>query len=183
MKALSRPGRVMAHALVAAALGLPVALLAHAFAFGSNHAVAGALQSAALAGGALVLLSVVALSARATAQGTIAAARVRAHLPHAVWLSISGAAWFGLLELCESPHAIAAAGVAAALIVASLAIHALVGAFARWLAAIAIAVCTGRFDARARANHVPAFSFFAPRAHRLLAHSTRLFSRPPPAFS
>lgn len=173
----------MRTALAAAALGLPSALLAHALVFGNDHAAGGALQSAALALAALVLVAACALHAIRLSQGSVVARRLTERIPHAITLAVTTGGWFALLERCETPHAIPPLAVAAAIAIACFAVLAIVRSAARCIASIALA-----FTSALRPFAMPAVPVidlgFAPAPALLaLARTHRLYSRPPPALS
>lgn len=169
-------------ALVSAALlGLPTALLTHALVFGSEHAIGGALQSVALAAGSLALLAVVASHSRQAVQGSILASRLRDHIPQFALLGGASAIWFVLIELCETPHSVPLAAVGAALIAACLIVRAGISLLAQSIAGIVIAVARLLVHSQPVAVTVRNVRT-APRSLRSLAHTERLFSRPPPSF-
>ncbi len=163
-------------------LGLPLALIAHAFVFGSEHAVGGTLHYAALAAGAFALALGIGLASRQATQGSILAARLRSQTPNFGVLSIAGSAWFAALESCERPHGIPILAVALALLAACALVRLTLALIARSLSAVVIALrVTSRRCALAfeyvRMRQRPA------RVFRSLAHTRRLFSRPPPVLS
>ncbi|HET7813394.1 MAG TPA: hypothetical protein VFL13_03390 [Candidatus Baltobacteraceae bacterium] len=173
----------MKTALAAAALGLPSALLAHALVFGNDHAAGGALQSAVLAFAALALVLCVSLRAARLAQGSVVARRMLDCVPHAATLAAASGAWFGIIELCESPHAIPPLAVAAAIAIACFVIIAALRGTARCIATIALAVITALREFVIPALPAADIAFALAPASLPLARTHRLFSRPPPALS
>jgi hypothetical protein len=169
--------------LAAALLGLPAALLAHGLVFGGEHAVGGALQSAALSAGVLVLLVAAALHSRTAAQGTIMASRLRSRRPGAVPLFVFSAVWFALLEACESPHHLPIAVIAAALCLACMAVRGVLGPLGRAIALASIAIAGAVAIRPARSCPIVPRRHPSPQPVRALAHAARIFSRPPPLFS
>ncbi len=164
-------------------LGLPAALVAHALVFGGEHAVGGALQSAALAAGALVLLLALALHSRDAVQGSVLASRLRSQMPSLIALLLCAGAWFAALELCESPHAIPLLAVAGAVAAACILLRAGITLFSRVIANAAIAIIHALECTYAQELCLACAIRIAPRPVRTLAHAIRLFSRPPPVLS
>ena len=169
--------------LYAALLGLPTALAAHALVFGGEHSVGGAFQSSVLAGGLLGLLLVLALHSKQLVQGSIAAHRLRGCIPGFLPLAVSASAWFAALEACESAHALPVIAIVAALFAACAIVRLAVKSAARCVAAITFALLVSSTRLRIAPDSAARFRFAAPQPVRLLAHSERLFSRPPPALS
>ncbi len=167
----------------AALLGLPVALVSHALVFGGEHAAGGALDAAAMSLAAFGMLVVIALQSHSLVQGSILANRLRAQMPSFFMLAASGAAWFSLLELCESAHSLPLVAVAAAIGAACLLVRIAVDAIARSIAAVAIVLCSYWRHIHALAESRILLRRRAPRAQRSFAHTRRLFSRPPPVLS
>lgn len=173
----------MKTALAAAALGLPSALLAHALVFGNDHAAGGAVQSAALALAALVLVLACALHAVRLAQGSIVARRLSESIPHAITLAVTTGAWFAALELCEAPHAIPPLAVATAIAIACFAMLAVVRGAARGIASIVLAVSSLLREFTMPALPAVDLGFAPAPAALAYARTHRLYSRPPPALS
>jgi hypothetical protein len=162
-------------------LGLPAALLAHAFVFGHRHAAAGAAHNAVLAGALLAVSLVLALQTRAASQGSILARRLHDGMPGFFAIAVSAGAWYALIELSEPHHAFSAITAAAALLAASLFVRGAIRFTARSLSTIAIAFTARLRPGRGLESRVP-----PQRTLPLIksfALSRRLFSRPPPAFS
>ncbi len=168
--------------LTAAALGLPSALLAHAMVFGSDHAAAGAMHTAALAGACFMFFAVAALCAqRVATQGSVIGARLRAVLPSIPSIAASASLWFALMESLEAAHApalllsIAALVLAAAIVqLAARCIGTLIGDAVLAL----IAFCVTAERALGHALQAPVVLVAVSSAH-----TGRRFSRPPPALS
>lgn len=171
-------------ALAAVLLGLPAALVAHALVFGSDHAVAGALQSALFGAGTLAFVFAAFVHmTNGAQQGSIAAARINRLVPNLALLLGSSGAWFAVFELCEAPHAHAPLAIALALGAACIAVRWTVQLFSRALASVGFAILHAfirtPFHPAAPLRRVLA----APMPLFALAYSERLFSRPPPALS
>lgn len=166
-------------------LGLLASLIAHSALYRGDHAMGGAYHGAlvelAVAGviGFVAVLGALAWSgARAIADGSVLAARLRPLVPHPGVLALATALWFGLGERIEPHHA--DVGLVPTLIAVALAAFAVL-TVARWcvrlLAASAIAFGRSRFARRTPRWVRRAAS--APIARRT-PPLRRRFARPPP---
>lgn len=169
-----------------ASLGLLVALLAHAAAYGSDHVAGGhyhtALTLLALAGlGGFAALSAgfAWLGAR-QADGSVLARALEPLLPGFAGTAASGVTWFALIERIEPEHHYHAPLVliTAALAVAAWIIAAGCRAFAKAVASIAIAFVARAFAPRTISTRR---IFTRPSSARRTAFVYRRFVRPPPA--
>ncbi|MDQ2681201.1 MAG: hypothetical protein M3Y21_09335 [Candidatus Eremiobacteraeota bacterium] len=177
MKAREFPG--------ALALGLPVALLAHVAAFGTEHSLGGAYHQALSVTAALISIGVVLAlmamacsSAQATQTGSVLAARLFALLPGTAPLSAAAVGWFCLIESVEPQHRPAPLLTGAALVLAALLIGMIARGLTTLLAEITISILSLDFSPR-----VPVFATQPiGRAPHALSPAVRrrLYSRPPP---
>ena len=159
---------------MAALLGLPAALFAHALVFGGDHAVSGALHPAAID---LAWLFAAICLAMACGRAVCRRSQLRTSFSG---IAAGGAAWFYAFELCEKPHAIPFFTAALALAAAAWIARAVFNAFASIVAAVAVASRSTRTPNPQA--HVRLGVLHPPRAASL-SHRLRLFSRPPPAFA
>jgi len=159
---------------LAALLGLPAALFAHALVFGGDHAVSGSLHPAAID-----LAWLFAGICLAMACGRAACRRSELRVSFS-GIAVSGAVWFGAIELCEQPHAIPFFTAALALAAAAWIARAVFNAFAALAAAVAVSSRSTRTPSPQL--HVRRGVSIPPQSASL-AHRLRLFSRPPPIFA
>ncbi len=155
-------------------LGLPTALLAHAFVYGPSHAAAGPLHALAVEIGFGFGL----LAALFTGLGLLR--KTRCALPDGAVTLLSAAAWLATIEAVESPHAIPAVLCLFAIAAATASVSILLHAFEHTVVAVARLFGAHRGAARTVGTHT--FSVAAPRCPRTLGQFA-LFSRPPPALS
>ena len=167
-----------------AALGLPVAMLAHALVFGAGHAGGGdihqPLLEAAVAVVSAVLCGIAALlaSAGGAAQGSIVAARLRAAMPTPGWLFFVSCGWFAAIEAHEPAHHIPIAAAVVAVAVLSLLVYRVLLGFIAGLHHVVLVLSGGHCDAPSPCVKVTAADALPRPAQRLSHH--RRFSRPPP---
>lgn len=165
-------------------LGLPVALLAHIVVFGHQHAAGATLHNLVLGAAAIAICAVIGLRARHVVIGRTSRAAAKKHAVLEVFLpAIAGAGWFSTIELCERQHAVPILATAAAVAIVAILVRALVHACAQLLAGIAVALLASIFVRRSTASARITLRVDVLRIPCALAHSLRLFSRPPPAFS
>lgn len=161
-------------------LGLPAALLAHAFVFGDDHAAGGAAHIIALAAAAVFGLAALALHTGSIVQGSILASRLQANMPRLAPLAVSAGAWYALLEACEPHHTFNTIAVALAVFAASLLVRGALSLAARTLRSIVVAFCGCEHYLQDAFNPYVSLAYAAPLRLPAFAHSRRLFSRPPP---
>jgi hypothetical protein len=166
--------RAARNAIVSALLGLPAALLAHTFVFGSSHAFGGWLHPLAVQLGAGFATLVAVVFGLAAARGNRSASL------SAGTLFFAATAWFATFELTESAHAIPVLLCALAIAVAGAICALAVSAYAHTVRAIAGCFST-RVRFASRAFHLP-FSGGAFNRRRTF-DGFALFSRPPPVLS
>lgn len=153
----------------AALLGLPAALTAHALLFGHDHQAGGSLHGLALASSLVAAFFAVAIRLRVSA----------GRFPS---VTLAGAAWFAVIELCEHPHAISILPAALALIVAAVLTRVAVFFATSSIRAIAGAL-RGVQVRRGNDGPVIALRRETPAHLTITAHPYALFSRPPPLLS
>jgi len=154
-------------------LALPAALLAHAIAFGHDHAAGGRLHALFLElAGVSGFFATLAIAVRAQRRMRLTRASV-------LWIAVPAVAWFSGIEAVEARHGIPHALSLAAIFAASWLVRAIVRAFAQTLVAVAALLW----------SRVRAPQFRAQRASRNAwlpalrpAYRFRIFSRPPPRF-
>jgi hypothetical protein len=162
------------NAVVSALLGLPAALLAHTFVFGSSHAFGGWLHPFAVQLGAGFATTAAVLLGLAAARGNRNASL------SAGTLLLAAAAWFATFEFTESAHAIPVLLCALAIAIAGAICALAVSAYTHTVRAIAGCFST-RVRFTSRAFHL-AFSGDAFNRRRTF-DGFALFSRPPPVLS
>jgi hypothetical protein len=161
-------------AAVSALLGLPVALVAHAFVFGQAHAMGGERH------GLAVYLAIVFAAAAAVICGVRNARSKQARsLPPAALLFTAGA-WFAAFELTESAHAVPVLICALAIAFAAAICGFALRAYAHTIHAIASFVSARK--ALAPSAFVCWFSSGAFNLRHIFG-AFALFSRPPPVLS
>lgn len=166
--------RTARNAFVSALLGLPAALLAHTFVFGTSHAIGGWLHPLAIQLGAGFA------AVAAVALGVAAARGNRDASLSGGALFLASSAWFATFESTESAHAIPVLLCALAIAVAGAICALAVSAYTRTVRAIVECFSTcARFTASSFHSHFSAGAFNQRRSFTGFS----LFSRPPPALS
>ena len=169
-------------------LGLLASLAAHAALFRGEHAMGGEYHTILLQlalGGALCLLAFFGALAwtgsKGTADGSVAAARLRARLPGAGAIFTSTVLWFAVAEAAE-PHHASASSVFTALALAGTTwlVSRLAQAIVTIVAGAAIAVRGSAFSPRAAGWSRRLRRHLVPRRTPV---ARRRFARPPPAFA
>ena len=169
-------------------LGLLASLAGHAAVFGGGHAMGGgyhALLVQIALGGALCLLAFFGALAWSgshdTADGSVAAARLRARLPNAGALFASTLLWYAAAEALEPQHAPASTlAAAAALVAVAWIILRLAHAIVTIVADAVIAVCRTTFSPRSAAWSRRSRLHLIPRRAPV---ARRRFARPPPVLA
>jgi hypothetical protein len=155
-------------------LGLPAALLAHTFVFGSSHALGGSLHSLAVEIGA---------GFAAMAAVVLGLAAVRGNRSASIsgsMLFLAAGGWFAAFEFTESAHAIPVLLCALAIAVAGAICAMAVSAYTHTVRAI-----VESFSARTRVASNSFHLRFSGGAfnQRRTFDGFALFSRPPPVLS
>lgn len=171
----------------ALALGLPAALLGHAFLFGSGHEAGGAAHglfvavAAAFSLGFAIFFGALAWRGGRASAGSVLAARLADRMPSPLAIFAAAAAYFTICESFESQHAASAIPLTAALLLlASWLVCELGRAAIRAIAETVVTVIRVRFASRQPQWHI----FAEPQLAVAPSPATRRrFARPPPALS
>lgn len=169
----------------ALALGLLASVLGHAAGYGNGHAMGGAYHETfltlAYAGVGIFVLAALAVAlafAGAAAEGTIVASRLRSWIPGIGLLAVATSGWFAVAEAIEGSHATGTSlTIVVALLIAIFAVRAFALAVIAIISSIAIAIDAAAFAPRSYQRYL---SLDRPLAVPSIAHTRRLFARPPP---
>ena len=166
-------------------LGLLAAFASHALVYGNGHVMGGAygdalrsLAAAAVTALAAFWTAIAWVSRGRVSNGSILASLMASVMPSVFSVIVAASGWFYLVESVESGHsAPPSALIVGALVIAGGAVTLLSRAVLRALAKIVFAMNSGGFRRRS-----PAWTHAADTSVSLepVAHTWRLFSRPPP---
>lgn len=167
--------RAICRLAISALLGMPAALLAHAFIFGNGHLAGGAFHAAFAQGGTACAFA---------ALGAVLAASVRGRrscAPYLAAIALATAAALAAIEAVESSHRIPLLLCLFAVAFAAALAYAAVHAFSASARAVAAVLSTRAKIAVSRCDRAGAFAARLLRINS--AWHFALFSRPPPLLS